>query len=193
LKVGFSQIAIFDTHTVSVFLKNNSSDLIQFCQNWLNQVISLGGDAIILRDSTKEYGFYIEVLKHIQNLNVQSLPLICNHRHQTLIPGTQGIHYKRGNVRGIELAEGFAGISAHSTDGCRHAERCGFDYVFLSPIFLTRSHPGESGLGLEKLSKICASTHIPVFALGGITQDNRHACLAAGAKGTASISLYMPD
>lgn len=193
MKVGFSQIAIFDTQTVVGFLKTNPLDLVSFSQNWLSKVISLGGDALIIRDSSKEYTFFMQALEHIQAFKPQSLPLICNHRHQTLIPGTQGIHYKRGNVRGIELAEGFAGISAHSTDGCRHAERCGFDYVFLSPIFLTRSHPGESGLGLEKLSKICASTHIPVFALGGITQDNRHACLAAGAKGTASISLYMPD
>jgi thiamine monophosphate synthase len=117
---------------------------------------------------------------------------MCNHTAQTLFTGTQGVHYKRGNSRGIALSEGYAGISAHSTDGCKNAERNGFDYVFISPVFPTKSHPGEASLGLDKLSRICASVHIPVFALGGITEKTIPACLAAGAQGTASISLYMP-
>jgi thiamine monophosphate synthase len=192
VKIGFSQIAIYDTHTAFTYLKNEGDSLSDFCESWWYKVQDLGGDAIIVRDSAKDYAFFTEALGLLQKLNIQSLPIICNHRFQTLLPGTQGVHYKRGNVRGINLSEGYAGISAHSTEGCRQAERNGFDYVFISPVFSTRSHPGESGLGLEKSSKICSSVHIPVFALGGITAENRKACLVAGAKGTASISLYMP-
>lgn len=164
-----------------------------FCDQWMRRFQEVEGDAVIVRDSGRDYETFEHFLKLIQERIPSGIPIICNHRYQTLLPGTQGVHHKRGNSRMLGLSEGFAGISAHSTEGCRNAERNGFDYVFLSPIFSTSSHPGENGLGLDKLSRICASVHIPVFALGGITQENRKACFVSGASGTASISLFMPD
>lgn len=192
MRVGFRQIAILDTLTVSNFLQNTPESLAEFCNNWVLSAISKGADAFVLRDSLRSPGNFQAILGYISAAKPHTIPLLCNHKDQTLLPGTQGVHYKRGNSRGISLADGYAGISAHSTDGCKSAERNGFDYVFLSPIFPTSSHPGEAALGLDKLSRICATVRIPVFALGGITQQNMQSCFVAGVQGTASISMYMP-
>lgn len=193
MRVGFKQIAIFDTQTVSKFLHNESISIQEFCNDWIVRALALGADAIVLRDSLQDKSNFQSCLDFLISAKPKEIPLICNHKEQTLIPQTQGVHYKRGNTRGIGLADGYAGISAHSKDGCRNAERNGFDYVFISPIFPTISHPGEPALGLDKLSRICATVRIPVFALGGITEENMKSCFVAGAHGTASISFYMPN
>jgi thiamine monophosphate synthase len=192
MRVVFKQIAIFDTQTVFLFLEKETSGLSEFCTNWGIQALSKGADAFLIRDSLGDEDFFQTSLISILSVKPPTVPLMCNHKAQSLLPGTQGVHYKRGNIRGISLSEGYAGISAHSTEGCKNAERNGFDYVFISPVFPTKSHPGEAALGLDKLSRICASVHIPVFALGGITETNMSSCFVAGIKGTASISLYMP-
>jgi thiamine-phosphate diphosphorylase len=64
-------------------------------------------------------------------------------------------------------------------------------YALLSPIFATRSKPGAAPLGLGALRDRRGGP-IPVFALGGITQENAGACLAAGAAGVAVLGGVLP-
>jgi len=192
--LNFNNIAILDTHTLEHFrVQHPKLDLINILQLWMKRFNEKQGDAILIRDSAKEEENFHTALSFCISLKPTGIPIICNHRSQTLLPGTQGVHYKRGSKRTISLKEGIAGISAHSKEGCYQAEKKGFDYVFISPVFPTHSHPGEAALGLEKLSRICTSTQIPVYGLGGINNQNRESCFVAGVKGTASISMFMPD
>lgn len=95
-------------------------------------------------------------------------------------------------IRHCELNESntefILGRSCHSKTEVIQAQMKGFDYVFLSPIFSTRSHPDTSCLGLEKLEEAAKSVVIPVIALGGINEDNAEACKLVGANGFAGIS-----
>ncbi|HWB33024.1 MAG TPA: thiamine phosphate synthase [Acidobacteriaceae bacterium] len=71
------------------------------------------------------------------------------------------------------------------------------DLILFGPVFEKRvggeliSSPGpEEGLAL--LRQACAAASpIPVLALGGITEENTPACLAAGASGIAGIRLFL--
>ena len=45
--------------------------------------------------------------------------------------------------------------------------------------------------GLDFLRDVCDSVSIPVYALGGINEENRTLALAAHAAGTAVMSLGM--
>ena len=46
--------------------------------------------------------------------------------------------------------------------------------------------------GLEKLRQACQAK-IPVLALGGVTLQNAHSCLQAGAAGIAAIRLFQEN
>jgi thiamine-phosphate pyrophosphorylase len=46
--------------------------------------------------------------------------------------------------------------------------------------------------GLETLRQSCRAK-IPVLALGGITLENAHSCLQAGAAGIAAIRLFQEN
>lgn len=82
------------------------------------------------------------------------------------------------------------GRSVHDLDGVREAADAGADWVTLAPIFAPISKPSQRpALGPDVLAE--AVTHdIPVFALGGITAENRDDCLRRGAHGVAGITLF---
>ncbi len=82
-----------------------------------------------------------------------------------------------------------AGRSAH--DAKELARAAGADWVFLSPLFATRSKPGAPALGVEAFARLAASAPSPVYALGGITRESLPACFAAGACGVAAISALL--
>lgn len=69
------------------------------------------------------------------------------------------------------------------------------DLLLFSPVFeKIMPSPRIPGVGLPALSE--ATRHagrVPVLALGGVTANNAHACLAAGAKGIAAIRLFLED
>lgn len=84
------------------------------------------------------------------------------------------------------------GVSCHSLDAARSAAASGADYLFFGPVFATPSKATYgSPQGLDRLAEVCASVAIPVLAIGGITTENIHACLSAGASGIAAIRLFQ--
>lgn len=58
--------------------------------------------------------------------------------------------------------------AAHSLAAARHAAAAGADAVFVSPVFPTRSHPGEPALGAAAVAAIARNCGLPTVALGGI-------------------------
>jgi thiamine-phosphate pyrophosphorylase len=81
-------------------------------------------------------------------------------------------------------------VSCHSIADLEAAE--GADFAVLSPIFET---PGKgSPLGLRYLAQAVHTSPVPVFALGGVTEERIPTCLRLGAKGVAGIRLFrLPD
>lgn len=81
-------------------------------------------------------------------------------------------------------------IPAHDRRELHAATRCGADAIFLSPLFATRSHPGQRPLGpvrFASLARLARLAKRPVLALGGV--QPRHAGLITrlGAAGYGAI------
>ncbi|MBL1433569.1 MAG: Nudix family hydrolase [Gammaproteobacteria bacterium] len=80
--------------------------------------------------------------------------------------------------------------SCHSAEELEHAERIGVDFVFLSPVLPTQSHPGAKVLGWEVLEGLVSKANIPVYALGGMTTRHLDQAQQLGCQGIASISEF---
>jgi thiamine monophosphate synthase len=78
----------------------------------------------------------------------------------------------------------------HSLESALQAEREGADYVIFGPIWASASHPTSSPAGVEALAAVSRSLHIPVIAIGGVTEERIAECHAAGAAGYAAIGLF---
>lgn len=84
------------------------------------------------------------------------------------------------------------GVSCHSLESARAAERGGADYIFFGPVFDTPSKAAFGPpQGVERLRQVCASVEIPVLAIGGVNVGNARQCMAAGAAGIAAIRLFQ--
>ncbi len=79
------------------------------------------------------------------------------------------------------------GASCHSAEELRRAEALGADFAVLGPVLPTPTHPDAPLLGWAGFSAIVADARIPVFALGGLQEDDRDQALAGGAHGLAMI------
>jgi thiamine-phosphate pyrophosphorylase len=84
------------------------------------------------------------------------------------------------------------GVSCHSLESVRAAERDGADYVFYGPVFATPSMASFGApQGVERLREACTAVRIPVLAIGGVDFENVAECIGAGAAGVAAIRLFQ--
>jgi thiamine-phosphate pyrophosphorylase len=74
--------------------------------------------------------------------------------------------------------------AAHSLREIARANRARADAVLLSPVFLTRSHPGARALGPLRFRMLAAYAEMPVIALGGM---NAHTASGLGWPRWAAI------
>ena len=105
------------------------------------------------------------------------------------IPAREAVRWCRS---GNAPADFFVGVSCHSLEEARQAERDGASYVFFGPIFETPSKAAFGRpQGIEKLGEACRGVKIPVIAIGGVNEKNSIACIRAGAAGIAAIRLFQ--
>lgn len=78
-------------------------------------------------------------------------------------------------------------VAAHSPKALSKAAAASADFALLSPVFPTKSHLGLRAIGVHRFASWASNAQLPVYALGGITLQNKARILAAGAVGWASI------
>jgi thiamine-phosphate pyrophosphorylase len=84
------------------------------------------------------------------------------------------------------------GVSCHSLESAREAEKSGADYIFFGPVFATPSKAAFGPpQGTLRLLEVCASVQIPVLAIGGVNAENAAECVEAAASGIAAIRLFQ--
>lgn len=85
------------------------------------------------------------------------------------------------------------GVSTHSKAEIEQALKIGADFILLSPVKETSSHPGISGIGWSVFSELVKEIPVPVFALGGMKPVDIETAKLAGGQGIAAISGFWPN
>lgn len=84
------------------------------------------------------------------------------------------------------------GLSCHNQVNAIMAQEKGADFITFGPVYYTASKANYGKpVGVEKLEVVAHLLEIPVFALGGIKQENIHEVTAAGAAGIALVSAII--
>lgn len=114
-----------------------------------------------------------------------------------LAVGAAGVHLRSHDISPADIrriwwsagwrTEPVVAVSCHSESEVKAARAGGADFAVFGPVFGKGEAPGT---GIPALRAACAHA-IPVFALGGVTVDNAHSCVEAGAAGIAGIRLFQ--
>ncbi len=80
--------------------------------------------------------------------------------------------------------------SCHDARQIKLAQTMPVDFITLSPIYSTPSHPDAIPLGLVQATKLTAIAAVPVFWLGGMTVADITTAQKFGAYGIAAIREF---
>lgn len=82
--------------------------------------------------------------------------------------------------------------SCHDAEELALAGRIGVDFVTLSPIRETATHPQAPVLGFERAAELLQGCNRPAYLLGGLTSGDLPQAWAVGAQGVAGIRAFWP-
>lgn len=89
--------------------------------------------------------------------------------------------------------ERWLAASCHNAEELALAEQMGVDFVTLSPVQATQTHPEAVPLGWEQVSELIEGFNRPVYVLGGVGPADRERAWQFGAQGVAGIRAFWPE
>ncbi|MDI1310235.1 MAG: Nudix family hydrolase [Methylotenera sp.] len=117
--------------------------------------------------------------------------VLINSSHQSALAilNVAGIHFSARDLMRLQIKPNamLCGASCHNDKELAHAAALGLDYVMLSPVKATRSHPEDEPLGWAKFSRLIDGYALPVYALGGMLPVDLHEAKSHGAHGIATL------
>ena len=111
----------------------------------------------------------------------------------------EGIHLSYDNFKSLnknireELIKKYKriGVSIHSLEEAREVENLGASYVVAGHIFETDCKKSLEPRGLKFVENLSSVLTIPIFAIGGINEENSSLVLNSGAFGVCMMSSLM--
>ena len=149
--------------------------------------------------------------KHIDQVSFVELSdqatIVCEKYKATLLLNSSPEIFKQMQADGLHLSsrmlhlvearpiglEKLLSVSCHTVEDIRHAQKINADIILLSPVKETTSHPGVNGIGWKAFADLISDIDIPVYALGGMKQDDIPKAINCGAQGIAAISSFWKE
>lgn len=104
--------------------------------------------------------------------------------------GAAGIHLPSTHLMQLSARPSvrMCAASCHTRAELEHAAALGLDFVVLSQVLVSASHPGTRGIGWPRFAALISDYPLPVYALGGLGPADLSAAQRHGAHGIASMS-----
>jgi len=167
----------------------------------LDQTLSGGIRLVQFRAPTLPPASYRALAGEVQALcHAQGAQVLLNTKLALALElGGDGIHLTSRQLMQLRerpLPTGkWLAASCHERTELERARDLGVDFVVLSPVKPTRTHPRAQPMGWERFRVLASAAGVPVYALGGMTPADLPESRRAGGHGIAAIGgLWgMPD
>ena len=159
--------------------------------------------ALTLREKDLDKNEYLNLVKKIYPIcKKYGIDLILHQNYDLNLDekyNIEGIHLSyeifkslNKNIR-EELIRKYKkiGVSIHSIDEAKDVENLGATYVVAGHIFETDCKKGLEPRGLKFVENLSSILTIPIFAIGGINQENSHLVINSEAFGACMMSSLM--
>jgi thiamine-phosphate pyrophosphorylase len=123
----------------------------------------------------------------------KSIFIVNDHVDIARLVDADGVHLGQSDLP-LEAArkllghDKIIGVSCTNLKQALLAQDQGADYLGIGAIFSTRTKPESAPLGLGELLAVKKKIKIPIFAIGGINENNIKEVLSLGVQGVAISS-----
>lgn len=188
----------WELYLVTDAIQDSSRDIYKI----LSEAIAAGISVLQLRDkkcSDEELTAFARKIRPAAR--AKNIPLIINDRIEVAKrSGADGVHLGQEDASFAEAraalgGRALIGRSTHSPQQALQAEKEGFDYIGVGPVFGTPTKPDYTPVGLELVTFASKNIRIPFVAIGGIDESNIKSVRDSGARTAAVVRAVMnrPD
>jgi thiamine-phosphate pyrophosphorylase len=155
-----------------------------------------GADIIQLRDKQSSKRAVLEKARQLRQLTKKYdvLFIVNDHIDVAIAVDADGVHLGQDDLpikeaRKLVGNEKIIGISTHSLEQAKEAEKSGADYIGVGPVFATGTKDDVvDPVTTQYVTEASQNVGIPFVAIGGIKLDNVDQVLKAGAKRICAVS-----
>lgn len=167
----------------------------------LSSALEAGVRLVQLRNKAlDEMAFFAWAREAIELCHSQGAQVVVNGPAQWLsaLPEADGLQLSSASLmqltqRPPQTLGRWLGASVHDPVEMARAIELGADYLLLSPVQTTESHPDMTPLGWPKFAEWVKDCPVPVYALGGVKSGDVDQARASGGQGIAAISGLWPQ
>ncbi len=151
-------------------------------------------DLAVLRLPEYSQSGYTEVAVNAVKIanSAGSKLLLTSSAEEVMNLNAGGLHLNSKRLMSLEsrpvTKDYLVSAACHSVKELKQAEKLQLDFVFLSPVKMTNSHPDATSMGWPEFLALVECCQIPVYALGGMRAADLNQSFRCGAQGVAGIS-----
>ncbi|MHB8346925.1 MAG: Nudix family hydrolase [Acidiferrobacterales bacterium] len=159
----------------------------------LERVLLAGAKLIQLREPhLDQQAFRTYALEVVELCHRHGAKVLLNAAVECVLEcGADGIHLNGRRLEQFETrpfdSRYMVAASCHDSRQVHRARSLGADFIVLSPVLPTRSHPKASPLGWDGFGALCSTAGLPVYALGGMRAEDLGRAWRAGAQGISML------
>ena len=159
--------------------------------------------ALTLREKDLYKNEYLKLVEKIYPIcQKYRIDLILHQNYDLVLEdkyNIEGIHLSYNTFKSLnknirkELIKKYKkiGVSIHSIDEAKEVEMLGATYIVAGHIFETECKKDLKPRGLNFIKNLSSILTIPIFAIGGINQENSNLVINSGAFGVCMMSSLM--
>ncbi len=160
----------------------------------VREILSAEPFEVILREKDLSDDEYCDLAKEIIEENNEYKKILALNRPEIALElGIENVHLTMQQLmeQGRPSFIKRVGVSVHSAEEAETAQKLGADYLIAGHIYATDCKKGVPPRGIEFFRGVCESVDIPVFAIGGILENNFNEPLENGGTGVCLMSEFM--
>jgi len=164
----------------------------------VSQAVEAGVDVVQLREKEAPDQEVLSLARSLREITARrgAIFIVNDRPDLAVLARADGVHVGQDDlpvaaVRAIVGCDLIVGVSAHSVEQARSAEREGADYIGVGPVFPTPTKDTGPPLGPQGLRQVLDGISVPAFAIGGITPEVLPEIVRAGGRRIAVSSFIV--
>lgn len=155
----------------------------------LAQALDQGLQLVQIREKQLSYDALAAFTHEVLTLSApyQAKVILNGDISQAVQWGVNGVHLNSHALMQLQQKPSGLMVAAacHDKQQLAHADRLGMDFVVLSPVLATPSHPDSTLLGWDVFKALIENYSVPTYALGGMRPHHLSMAQSCGARGIA--------